>query len=191
MMRFGFALALAMVVAAPAVFAQGQQQRPAQPAARPPAAAPAAPVAPVPQPVPETFDKWQVICRQDGAGKQACQMQQVLRDNNTSQLAFAIRPPAAAGQRPVATVIPPWGALLARGIDLQIDANPAVRVPIRVCLPSGCVADFTLVEAMEQQMQKGTNLKITMAAANGQATSLEVPLAGFGKAYARMVEKSK
>ena len=179
------------------IVAQAPQRPAAQPpAAQPPAAAPAAPAAPrpaaVPQPVPETFDKWVLRCFQDAKGAQSCRIETIVREqNNRPQLAVTVRPPAAENQPPVATVTPPWGILLARGIDMQVDALPALRVAVRTCLPTGCLADFSLIETMAAQWQKGTTLKLTMAAANGQPLSIEVPLAGYPKAYARLMEKSK
>jgi invasion protein IalB len=179
--------------------AQQRQDRPAaaQPAA--PAAAPApaqqpaaARPATVPQPVPETFEKWTLRCFQDAKGAQACRIETVvLEANNRPQLAITVRPPVDASQAPVATVTPPWGVLLARGIDMQVDAQQAMRIPVRTCLPTGCLADFSLIDAINGQWQKGAILKLTMAAANGQSLSIDVPLAGYPKAYARLLEKSK
>ncbi len=163
----------------------GQQQPPAaqQPAPRPPA---------VPQPVPETFDKWTLRCFQDAKGNQACRIETVVREeNNRPQLAVTVRPPADPSQPAVATVTPPWGILMARGIDMQVDTQQALRIAVRTCLPSGCLADFSLIETINAQWQKGTTLKLTMAAANGQPLSIDVPLAGFPRAYARLLEKTK
>ena len=165
--------------------AQAQQRPAQQPAA---AARPAT----VPQPVPETFEKWTLRCFQDAKGVQACRLESVvLEANNRPQLAVTVRPPADATQPPVATVTPPWGVLLARGIDMQVDGQQAMRIPVRTCLPTGCLADFSLIDTINGQWQKGTTLKLTMAAANGQPLSIDVPLAGFPKAYARLLEKSK
>lgn len=175
--------------------AQAQQR----PAAQQPAAPPAQPQQPaaarpatVPQPVPETFEKWTLRCFQDAKGVQACRLEfVVLEANNRPQLAVTVRPPADATQPPVATVTPPWGVLLARGIDMQVDGQQAMRIPVRTCLPTGCLADFSLIDTINGQWQKGTTFKLTMAAANGQPLSIDVPLAGFPKAYARLLEKSK
>jgi len=162
-----------------------------------PAAAPAAPAAAprpaaVPQPVPEAFEKWSLRCFQDAKGAQSCRIETVVREqNNRPQLVVSVRPPSAENQPSVATVTPPWGILLARGIDMQVDAQPALRVAVRTCLPTGCLADFSLIDVMAAQWQKGTVLKLTMAAANGQPLTIEVPLAGYAKAYARLIEKSK
>lgn len=196
MMRFALFLVLAAgVVAPPTLHAQQQRQPAPAPAAQPapkPAPAPAARPAPVPQPVPEVFDQWQVACAQDAQGGQACRVQHVVLDQDKRpQLAIVVRPAAAADQLPVATITPPWGISLAQGITLQVDNLPASRIPIRTCLPSGCLADFTLVEALNGQMQKGTALKLTMTAANNQPVTIEAPLAGFAKAYARLLEKTK
>lgn len=181
------AIAMAGLIAATTV--QAQTTTPAPPAVPP---APQVRPAPVPQPVPETFEQWQVVCAQNPQGAQACRIQHVVRDKNQlPELAVTVQPPAKAGDLPVATVTPPWGILLARGLILQVDAQPAVQIPIRLCLPSGCRADFTLIEALNGQLQKGATLKITMAAAGGQAINVEVPLAGYPKAYARLLEKTK
>ncbi|MDF3072619.1 MAG: Invasion associated locus [Alphaproteobacteria bacterium] len=179
----------------PAQIAQAQQRQerpaaaqPAAPAQQPAAARPAV----VPQPVPETFEKWTLRCFQDAKGAQACRIETVvLEANNRPQLAVTVRPPADASQPSVATVTPPWGVLLARGIDMQVDLQQAMRIPVRTCLPTGCLADFSLIDAINTQWQKGTTLKLTMAAANGQSLSIDVPLAGYLKAYARLLEKSK
>jgi invasion protein IalB len=180
------ALALSGLIAATAV----QAQTPAPAPAAPPA--PQVRPAPIPQPVPETFEQWQVICAQDPQGAQACRAQHVVFGKNQQpELAVTVVPPAKAGDLPVATVTPPWGILLARGLVLQVDAQAAVQIPIRICFPSGCRADFTLIESLNGQLQKGTVLKVTMIAAGGQAINVDVPLAGYPKAYARLLEKSK
>ncbi|MGE0661221.1 MAG: invasion associated locus B family protein [Geminicoccaceae bacterium] len=191
--------------------AQTRQSDPRQPSATParpsaPAAAPAAqpstvaqaapaaaprPAA-VPQPVPEVFDKWSLRCYQDAKGAQSCRIETIVREqNNRPQLAVTVRPPQADNQPSIATVTPPWGILLARGIDMQIDAQPALRIGVRTCLPTGCLADFSLIDVMAAQWQKGTTLKLTMAAADGKPLTIEVPMAGYAKAYARLLEKSK
>lgn len=168
------------------------QQRGAQQPAPTPAPAPAARPAAVPQPVPEKFESWSLRCFQDAKGGQACRIEALVMDaNNRPQLALIVRPPAAADQPPVGTLTPPWGVLLARGLDMQVDGQPALRVPIRTCFPSGCIADFSLIDSINAQWQKGATLKVTMAAANGQPLSIDVPLAGYPKAYARLLEKSK
>jgi len=170
----------------------------ATPAAPPSSVAQAAPAAPaarpaaVPQPVPEVFDKWSLRCFQDAKGTQSCRIETIIREqNNRPQLAVTVRPPREDNQPSIATITPPWGILLARGIDMQVDAQPALRIGVRTCLPSGCLADFSLIDVMAAQWQRGTMLKLTMAAANGQALTIEVPLAGYAKAYARLLEKSK
>ncbi len=203
-----FMLAAAMLVAAPT---QAQTRQPVdtrQPAATqgpprssaqaPSAVAQAAPAAPaprpaaVPQPVPEVFDKWSLRCYQDAKGAQSCRIETIVREqNNRPQLAVTVRPPREDNQPSIATVTPPWGILLARGIDMQVDAQPALRIGVRTCLPTGCLADFSLIDVMAAQWQKGTTLKLTMAAANGQSLTIEVPLAGYAKAYARLLEKAK
>jgi invasion protein IalB len=182
-------MAIAMVGLIAATSAQAQITNPAPPAAPP---APQVRPAPVPQPVPEVFEQWEVICYQNPQGAQACRIQHVVRDKNKlPELAVTVQAPAKAGDLPVATVTPPGGILLARGLVLQVDTQAAVQIPIRLCLPSGCRADFTLIEALNGQLQKGTTLKVTMAAANGQAIIVDVPLAGYPKAYARLLEKTK
>lgn len=164
----------------------------AQPTSPAPAPAPQSRPAPVPQPVPETFDHWQVICFQNPQGAEACRAQSVVRDKNQRpELAITIQAPAKAGGLPTAVVTPPWGILLARGLVLQVDTQAAVQIPVRVCYPSGCRADFTLIESLNGQLQKGTTLKVSMATTAGQALTIDVPLAGYPKAYARLLEKTK
>ena len=183
-------VALALIAASDAA-AQAQQPRSSAQATTPPAQPTPRP-ATVPQPVPEVFESWEMRCFQDAQGAQACRIQTVIREqNNRPQLAVVVRPPAAADQPPVATVTPPWGVLLARGIDMQVDTRAALRIPIRTCLPSGCLADFSLIDTLNSQLLGGATLKLTMAAANGQALTIDVPLAGYAKAYARLMEKAK
>ena len=199
--------ALLVALAPVGAIAQTRQpsaaQAPQRPATTPPpaavaqaapAAAPAAAPRPaaVPQPVPEVFEKWSLRCFQDAKGAQSCRIETIVREqNNRPQLVVSVRPPSAENQPSVATVTPPWGILLARGIDMQVDAQPALRVAVRTCLPTGCLADFSLIDVMAAQWQKGTVLKLTMAAANGQPLTIEMPLAGYAKAYSRLIEKTK
>lgn len=189
----GAALALAVGLGGVAQ-AQNRPAAPAQQPAQQPAAQPqpAPRPAAIPQPVPEVFDQWTLRCFQDAKSTQFCRIETIVREsNNRPQLAVTVRPPADPSQPPVATVTPPWGILLARGIDMQVDAQQALRIAVRTCLPSGCVADFALIETINAQWQKGAALKLTMAAASGQPLTIEAPLAGFPKAYARLLEKTK
>lgn len=173
------------------IVATAAQAQPTNPAA-PPAPAPQVRPAPVPQPVPETFEQWQVICFQNPQGAEACRAQAVVRDKNQRpELAVTVQAPATAGGLPVAAITPPWGILLSRGLVLQVDGQAAVQIPIRTCYPSGCRADFTLIESLNGQLQKGKTLKVSMATAGGQALAIDVPLAGYPKAYARLLEKTK
>lgn len=169
-------------------------QAPARPAAQPAAQpAPARPPAPVPQPVPERFEQWSVICVANVQGQENCRAEHVVRggNRNAPQMVFRINPPAANQQLSVATIIPPWGILLAQGVVMQVDSGQALRAPVRTCIPQGCLADFTLVETLQTSLQKGTKAKITVVGTDGKPVAVDIPLAGYPQAYARLLAKAK
>lgn len=153
----------------------------------PPAAAPAAPI---PQPVAELFQNWRVQCIQNAQSRQLCRADQlVVGKDGVPQLAIYASPPLA-GRAAQAIVVPPWGVLIDRGLTLQIDSRQRFTAPILSCQPTGCLAEFALDDAVLGQMRQGSSLQVAMVAANGEPVVVTVPLAGFGAAYDRLLQKT-
>ncbi|MCF1710101.1 invasion associated locus B family protein [Tabrizicola sp. J26] len=137
-----------------------------------------------------TFDSWEKRCIRTVDGSNPCQLYQLLKDDQGGPVAefsmFAMPPgqQAAAG----ATIVVPLQTLLAPGITIAIDTNPARRYPMTFCAPPGCVArvGFTQAEVDAMKNGKSASLTIVPAMAPDQKITLNVSLKGFTAGFEEM-----
>ena len=130
-----------------------------------------------------TFDDWQKVCVRTVDGSNPCQLRQLLKDDQGGPVAdfslFALPPgqQAAAG----ATLVLPLQTLLAPGVTIAIDTNPARRYPFTFCAPPGCVARIGFTQAEIDAMKNGKSASVTIvpAMAPDQKVTVPVSLKGF------------
>lgn len=170
------ALSLAAATAfAAAGLAQPAPAPAARPAAAPAAAAPKAPAGPA----------WLSGCQ--AASRTAplnCGMEQRLGVQQTGQLiaAMAIQVPSTT-RKPTMVLQLPLGMNLAAGATLQIDANPALKVPIQSCDQSGCVAVMALPDATLAQMMAAKTMNLTVMNAGNKPIKVPFTMTGFAGVY--------
>lgn len=195
------ALLLALGLSAPAALAQ-DATTPAAPAAEAPAAAtpaaeaPAADAATPPAASAEgpgtiytakTVDAWQVQCLRTEDGKDPCEMFQLLSDekgNKVASMSLMVFPEsedAVAG----ATIATPLDTLLSAGLQLQIDAKEAVRMPFHHCDKASCYVNFALKATEVEQLKKGNEIKMQVVPlfAPDKPVDLAISLKGFTASY--------
>jgi invasion protein IalB len=170
------------LAAATAFAAAGLAQTAPAPAARP-AAAPAAPK-PAAAPAKPTGPAWLSGCQAEGRTAQLnCAMEQRLGLSQTGQqlAAMVIQVPGAT-RKPSLILQLPLGMNLTAGATLQIDANPALKVPIQACDQNGCVASMALPDATLAQMQTAKAMTLTVQGGN---KPIKVPftMTGFAATY--------
>jgi invasion protein IalB len=173
------------LTAATAFAAAGLAQPAPAPAARP-AAAPAAGAKPA-APAKPAGPAWLSGCQAESrTGQLNCGMEQRLGVSQTGQqiAALIIQVPGATRQ-PNLVLQLPLGMNLTAGATLQIDANPALKVPIQACDQSGCIASMALPAATLGQMQVAKAMTLTVQGGN---KPIKVPfqMTGFAQTYEKI-----
>jgi invasion protein IalB len=175
----------ALSLTAATVFAAAGLAQPAPAPAARPAAAPAAgakPAAPA-KPGKPTGPAWMSGCQAESRGGQLnCAMEQSLGLQNGQRIAaMSVQVPGGTRQ-PVLILQLPLGMSLTAGATLQIDANPALKVPIQACDQGGCIASMALPAATLAQMQAAKAMTLTVQSGN---KPIKVPftMTGFAQTY--------
>ena len=178
------------LVAATAFAAAGLAQPAPAPAARPAAApaAPAKPAAAAVKPAPAASGPaWVSGCQALARNLPLnCAMEQRLGLPQTGQqLAAMVISVPGNSRQPVLTLQLPLGMDLTAGASLQIDANPALKVPIRSCDQNGCLASMALPAATLTQMQTAKAMTLTV---QGGDKPVKVPftMTGFAQTYEKI-----
>jgi invasion protein IalB len=129
----------------------------------------------------QKFKAWEVKCEKAENSAQVCHIFQEVSEPNNKQklLHIAIGYLPEKPDKPVAFVTVPLGVLLPAGISLQIDAGDPVRIPLEVCLPTGCRSGFALNEKLLAAMKNGVTAKFTFYDMARQEAVAEVSLSGF------------
>ena len=208
--RLALGASLAAICAASA-FAQEQATPPADAAAAPQAEAaqsdefstgtevnamPQLPVGRDAAAVGETYiastnEAWEQRCVRDedtaAPASDACQLYQLLRDNEGTAVAeFTIFPLPAGGQVAAgATVIVPLETLLPANLQLAIDGAKPKVYPYSFCARIGCIARVGFTADEVAQLKKGNKAVMTLvpAVAPDQKVLLDISLKGFTAGY--------
>jgi invasion protein IalB len=194
------ALATAVGMGAPTVFAQQAQQpepAPQQPApqgqAAPPQPPPQGQAAPAEGTITERqFKDWTVRCgRHAEQGPEVCEMQQQQTDNE-GRTVMAV----AVGQVPGSSdlgllVVLPLGILLPAGVTLQIDSGAEMPLQVDRCERQGCRIEMLLETDLMTRLKAGSQAKVFFEAFDpqGERRRLGIPLSllGFSAALNEVV----
>lgn len=141
----------------------------------------------------ETYDAWTVQCANQQQGDRTlriCQMSQELLQQETRQrvLTFAIGMTDTGGAK--ATLVLPFGLLLADGVRVNIADDEVMRAPYRTCLPVGCVAEIELPAETLQKFEAAEVASVLMTANSGQPVKTDISLKGFASAFQRLTDLS-
>jgi invasion protein IalB len=139
----------------------------------------------------ETYDAWTVQCATTGEGEQQrrqCQMSQELLQQESRQRVLLVAIAKDKGNANAkATLVLPFGLLLAEGIRIEIGQQEFARGSFRTCFPAGCIVEIDLPEEAIKELQSGTVASVHMTANNNQPVKTDVSLKGFGAAYKRLI----
>jgi invasion protein IalB len=175
----------------PGQMAQAKQKAPAAPAASPQADAP--------QPGPEAaaaqktettnFDNWILSCREfvEGPKKRNCAMTVSVRKQDTNRvvLSWTVRPNDKGQFVSVVETLP--GIAIQPGIQLKLEKSSSTRtLPIEVCEPAWCSGSLPMDKTFIQEAGASSKVMIVITSSAGQPVTLEFPIKGFEKAYAKM-----
>ena len=134
-----------------------------------------------------TFDAWAQRCTKMKDGSDPCELYQLLKDKDGTNVAeismFAL--PAGGKAAAGATIIAPLETLLTANLSIAVDGSKAKLYPFTFCAQLGCVARVGFTADEVAQFKKGTKATITIvpAAAPDQKVELAVALKGFTAGY--------
>jgi invasion protein IalB len=106
-------------------------------------------------------------------------------DGNTGMVlvSAAIREIEGVDKKALMVMIP-LGMAMPPGVQVRIDDNAPLKLPITLCHAAGCTAEIEASEATIEQFRKGNQLVVAAINLAGKAIGFPVPLNGFGEAYA-------
>lgn len=133
------------------------------------------------------FGDWVLQCLEVPEGEDVCQMYQLLKDANGSNVAEVNIFKIKDGSRAVAggTFIVPLETLLTQKLTVTVDGGTARQYDYSFCSQIGCYARIGLTEEDVQRFRAGSKATITLvpAVAANQKVSVEMSLTGFTAAY--------
>ncbi|QKC82033.1 invasion associated locus B family protein [Mesorhizobium sp. NZP2077] len=137
----------------------------------------------------EVYQDWSVACSvQDNA--RVCSLSQDQVQKNGQRL-LAVEIQRRADGSTVATLLLPFGILLDSGVTLQIDDQPPSSPQrFRTCLPTGCIAVFSIDRSVLGKLRGGEVLKLNVTTDAETPLTFPVSLHGLTAALDRMVALS-
>lgn len=130
----------------------------------------------------EAFDDWVLACAQTADGQKSCAISQSLSNTKTRQLIGALSIGKDKAGKLVANLQTPLGFAVNEGIKLSLDGQPGVAVPVRTCLPNGCLGIVELDQNMIGQLRKSSEMSMTLQSL--QATPVVIKFSAKGVARA-------
>ena len=129
----------------------------------------------------QTYGDWAVRCEQPkNAAEKTCFIFQnhVTKQGHKPVLRIAVGYIPKRDQ-PVAVITMPLGISLPPGVQIKVDDNEAVRVPVERCEPQGCRAGVILGDKLLAQMKAGKTADVTFDDGARHPITVPVSLKGF------------
>ncbi|MDQ2092763.1 invasion associated locus B family protein [Rhodalgimonas zhirmunskyi] len=142
----------------------------------------------IPQPyVKEEFDDWKLQCFPVEEGDEPCQLYQLLKDEQGTDVAEVamFRLPSGGQAVAGATITVPLETLLTAQLTVAVDGGKGKRYPFSFCSPVGCYARIGFTSADIAAFKKGAKATVTLvpAPAPDQKVVLNMSLKGFTAGY--------
>jgi invasion protein IalB len=137
----------------------------------------------------EVYQDWSVACSvQENVNNCSLSHDQVQQNG---QRLLAVEMQRRADGSATATLLLPFGILLDPGVAPQIDdQSPLPSLRFRTCLPTGCVAVFSIDPSTLGKMREGSVLKLNVTTAAETQLTFPVSLRGLPAALDRMAALS-
>lgn len=133
----------------------------------------------------EVFQDWSVACSVRENAKTCSLSQDQVQQNGQRLLAVELQ--RRADGSATATLLLPFGILLDAGITPQIDDQPPLsQQRFRTCLPTGCIAVFSIDPPTLAKMRRGSVLKLNVTTDAETQLTFPVSLGGLTSALDRM-----
>lgn len=137
----------------------------------------------------EVYQDWSVACSVQENAKICSLSQDQVQQNGQRLLAVEVQ--IRADGSATATLLLPFGILLDSGVAPQIDdQSPLPLLRFRTCLPTGCLAVFSIDPSTLGKMREGSVLKLNVTTAAETQLTFPVSLRGLPAALDRMAALS-
>lgn len=145
----------------------------------------------------ETFGDWQMRCEQQAAlppgappnagttqSREQCALVQSVaaEDKPNLTLVVVVLKTSDAKSR-LLRVVAPLNVLLPAGLGLKVDDLDIGRAGFVRCLPTGCVAEVVMDEALVGQLRNGKTATFIVFQTPDEGVGIPVSLNGFNKGY--------
>lgn len=137
----------------------------------------------------EAYQDWSVSCsvRED---TKSCSLSQDQVQQNGQRL-LGVEVQRRADGSATATLLLPFGILLDPGVTPQIDDQPPLPpLRFRTCVPTGCIAMFSIDPPTLGKLREGSALKLNVMTAAETRLTFPVSLRGLTVALDRMAALS-
>ena len=135
----------------------------------------------------ETHGDWQLQCFPVEEGDEPCQLYQLLKDEQGTDVAEVaiFRLPSGGQAVAGATVTVPLETLLTAQLTIAVDGGKGKRYPFSFCTPIGCIARIGFTAQDIASFKKGASATVTLvpAPAPDQKVQLKMSLSGFTDGY--------
>ena len=135
------------------------------------------------------YENWILTCREflDGPKKRNCSITVAVQKQDTNQIVLALTvQPNEQGQM-VVSIQTPTGVAIAPGVELKLEKAAPRKSGFDFCEPSRCSASFIADKNFVREASAAASLTVVIQSSDGKPVTLEFPIKGFDKAYARMM----
>jgi len=135
-----------------------------------------------------TFGDWTVRCEQQpGASAEQCALVQNVNAEDRPGLSLAVLiVNGAGGSDRILRVILPLGVLIPSGLGLRIDGTDIGKTGFSRCLPSGCIAEVTMGDALINQFKAGRTALFIVFQGPDDGIGIPITLANFAEGLAAL-----
>ena len=135
-----------------------------------------------------TFGDWTVRCEQQkGASAEQCALVQNVNAEDRPGLSLAVLVVnGAGGSDRILRVILPLGVLIPSGLGLRIDGTDIGKTGFIRCLPSGCIAEVTMGDALINQFKAGRTALFIVFQGPDDGIGIPITLANFAEGLAAL-----
>lgn len=145
-------------------------------------------VANIPQPYfGDAHGDWRLQCLPNPEGEDPCNLYQLLKDEQGTEVAEVVffRLPSGGQAVAGATVTVPLETLLTAQLTIAVDGAKGKRYPFAFCSPVGCYARIGFTAQDIAAFKKGVSATVTLvpAPAPDQKVKLKMSLKGFTAGY--------
>ncbi|ATQ70317.1 invasion associated locus B family protein [Methylosinus trichosporium] len=134
------------------------------------------------------FGDWEIRCETPpGAASEQCALiQSVAAEDKANINLVVIVLKTSDGKSRLLRVIAPLNVLLIKGLGLTIDKTRIGDTGFLRCLPSGCVAEVVMDDALIEQLKNGQTATFVIYLTPEEGVGLPLSLAGFKEGFAKL-----